>query len=404
MYRQIAKSLREAGRLPTEVHLFEYHPLQLAVALELTWARKFSHPSKAPPQLPTPLPKPILDKAASLTESLFIAPERRISGRQSVPQFVVWDHLIYAYMIENTRIYEIFRKVLHEYLHGERLDIPSAEGQRWLRTTEELFYKDPSPFTIFSSLVSHVRPDVRSSRRNAYYRMFGLDLNHGTDDGLPYSYEKPAAANRDFVPTFEKLLSEVWRGIININNTSGPNTTDVAAILDHVGHLFDTLTNRRRNGSLSREELFFVSTMSWFHLTVEFDSPIVVDLKAEASNPAERLKKIGERVGLPPHGKAEDLFALAEPMSRVLLAIESGDFNTMEAVNLFYDDKHFTGTTDKNILPDDIRGIITNWSSAIGRNIKGEPVTVSSGAVSPATVPSGAISPNGSSRVLAPRT
>src|SRR5215204_7475338 len=159
MYRQIAKSLREAGRLPTEVHLFEYHPLQLAVALELTWARKFSHPSKAPQQLPTPLPKPILDKAASLTESLFIAPERRISGRQSVPQFVVWDHLIYAYMIENTRIYEIFRKVLHEYLHGERLETPTEQSQRWLRATEELFYSDTPPFLAFQ-LMSYIRPDV----------------------------------------------------------------------------------------------------------------------------------------------------------------------------------------------------------------------------------------------------
>ncbi len=403
MYRQIAKSLKETGRLQNEAQLFEYHPLQLAVALELTWARKFFHPSQTPQQLPNPLPKPILDGAASLTDRLFIAPQRRISERQSVPQSVVWDHLIYAYMVENTRIYEIFRKVLHEYLHGERLDIPSAAGQRWVRTTEELFYKDPSPFTIFSSLVSHIRPDVRASRRNAYYRMFRLDLNHGTDDGRPYSYEKPVAANRDFVPTFEKFLSEVWRGIININNDSGPNTTDDAAILDHVRYLFEMLTNRRRDGNLSREELFFVSTMSWFHLTVEFDSPIVKDLKAQASSPAERLRKIGERVGLPPHGKAEDLFGLAEPMSRILLAIESGNFNTTDAVKRFYDDKNFTGTTGKNTLPDDIKVIITNWSSATGRNIKGEPVTVSPGAVPPATVPSGAISPDGSSRVPAPR-
>src|ERR1051325_10241581 len=34
-----------------------------------------------------------------------------------------WDHLIYAYMIENTRVFEIFRRVLHEYLHVE---IPRA--------------------------------------------------------------------------------------------------------------------------------------------------------------------------------------------------------------------------------------------------------------------------------------
>ena len=36
----------------------------------------------------------------------------------------VWDHLIYAYMIENTRICEIFRRVVHEFTHGEKLGTP----------------------------------------------------------------------------------------------------------------------------------------------------------------------------------------------------------------------------------------------------------------------------------------
>ena len=93
-----------------------------------------------------------------------------------------WDHLIYAYMIENTRIYEIFRRVVHEFLHGEKLGAPGAsETQLWLRTTEELFYRDPPPFSI-TTVSSHIRPDLRSSRRNAYQRMFGMDLNHGTDE------------------------------------------------------------------------------------------------------------------------------------------------------------------------------------------------------------------------------
>ena len=54
---------------------------------------------------------------------------------------ILWDHLIYAYMVENTRIYEVFRRVLHEFLHGEKLGVPgSADSQRWLRVTEELFF------------------------------------------------------------------------------------------------------------------------------------------------------------------------------------------------------------------------------------------------------------------------
>jgi hypothetical protein len=381
MFRQIAKSL------PRPEDLFTFHPLQLAGALEQAWSRKFSPAVSPSPELAKPLPTPLLNLA---------------QGIASTPQSqVVSDHLIYAYMIENTRIYEIFHRVLREYLHGERLDIPSSAGQQWVRTTEELFYRDPPSFFIFS-LTSYVRPDLRASRRNAYYRMFGLDLNHGTDDGRPYPYEKATIVNRDFVPTFEKFLFEVWRGIINVNTTSGPNPTDDAAIRDHVANLFDMLTNRRRNGNLSREEFFFVSLMSWFHLTVEFDSPIVVDLKAQGSSPAERLKKIGERVGLPAHGRAEDLFSLADPASTTLLAIESGLFKDISQVGNFYRNPVLPATT--NPLRDDIKTIITNWSTATGRNVKGEPVTASPAATSPAAVPTAAVSPNGGSPVPVPRT
>src|SRR4051812_6192158 len=49
----------------------------------------------------------------------------------------IWDHLIYAYMIENTRVYEIMGRVIAEYTQGERLGILQRdEAYQWLRTTE----------------------------------------------------------------------------------------------------------------------------------------------------------------------------------------------------------------------------------------------------------------------------
>jgi len=72
-----------------------------------------------------------------------------------------WDHLFYAYLIENTHIYEIFRRVLHEYAHGEKLDVPSVLGQHWLRATEDLFYKDTPPFSV-QSLTSYIRGSAKS--------------------------------------------------------------------------------------------------------------------------------------------------------------------------------------------------------------------------------------------------
>ena len=394
--------------------VFLYHPIQLAGLLEAAWAERFQTDVRRSPLPALPGGQDEFGFLNAILTALCIPMPNRPNpfinrdGQDGhCRNAVVFDHLIYAYMIENTRIYEIFRRVLYEYLHGERLETPSERSVRWLRATEELFYSETPPFLAFR-LISHVRPDIRSSRRNAYYRMFGMDLNHGTDDGRPQLYERAAAANRDFVPTFEALLREVWRGILNRNNQIGPNTTDDSAIADLAGRLSNMMKDRRENGNLSREEFFFVSTMSWFHLTVEFNSPIVRDLKADGSNSAERLRAIGERVGLPIHGKAYDLFGLADPMSRILIAIESGTFNNVANVPLLYRDP-------PTQLRNDIQTIIMNWSSATGRNMKAEPVTaspngaisrapVSSGAISPATVSPGALSPDGSSGALAPTT
>lgn len=356
-----------ADGIPKFSELFLYHPIQLAALLEAAWEGRFRTSVRGGEAVSaiTGLPEPLLTMLATVAARPY---ELQADSSFRLSRKILSDHLIYAYLIENTKVYEIFRRVLFEYLHGERLEVPSPASQRWLRNTEELFYRDTPPFFAFQ-LTSYIRPDIRASRRNAYYRMFGMDLDFGTDDGRPYTYEKPPAANRDFVGTLEGFLREVWRAIINFTNTSGPNTTDDQAISDSAERVSDMLNLRRRNGNLSREEFFFVATMSWFHLTVDFDSPIVKDLKAEAVNASDRLRKIGERVGLPAHVKSADFFSLAEPMSRLLIAIESGTFNTPANVRPLY----ATGSPIRN----DIMEIIASWSSATGRNIKAEPVTAS---------------------------
>src|SRR5215218_1922507 len=176
MFRQIARQLQNSA------DIFLFHPLELAAMLEAAWSNRFPAPS--PFAIPLP---PALLRALGVN----------VAG---VP---VWDHLVYAYMMESTGTARIVEGVLREYLHGERLDVPSIEGQRWVRNTEELFYRDSPHYFVFS-LTSHVRPDIRATRRNAYYRMFGMDLPHGTDDGVSYPYERPAACNRDFAVTFEQ--------------------------------------------------------------------------------------------------------------------------------------------------------------------------------------------------------
>jgi hypothetical protein len=368
--------------------LVQFHPADLTALLELAFERRSN-------QLNLELGDPfrrsdLIGFGATLFGSKLLARGTSTSTPVKLtidPVFdainracpVLWDHLIYAYMIENTRIYEIFRRVIREFLHGEKLGVPgtivvtgieTAESLRWLRTTEELFYRDPPPFFV-TTITSHVRMDMQATGRNAYQRMFGMDLNHGTDDNKPYPYIRADAANATFVSTFEELLREVWIGMENVRNTSGANPTDDAKIADLAERLHDMLRSRREAGNLSREEFDFVSMMSWFHLTLESDLPIVQDLRAQAASPEERLFKIAERVGLPAHGLSKNYFDIADSISRILIEIETGVFNTRAAAPALY-------TSQGGADPEEaMRTIIRHWSIITGREMKARRVTPS---------------------------
>jgi hypothetical protein len=127
---------------------------------------------------------------------------------------------------------------------------------------------------------------------------------------------------------------------------------------------------------------------------------VVRDLRAKGSTPAERLQKIGERVGLPAHGKAHELFSLADPMSRILIALESGALSQIETIPILY--------LDETPLSRDIKTIITDWSSATGRNVKGESVTapINAMATQPASsaLSTAGLSPNGGTPAVASAT
>jgi hypothetical protein len=184
-----------------------------------------------------------------------------------------------------------------------------------------------------------------------------MDLNHGTDDGQPYPFVKPEVANRDFAAVFEALVVEVWRGYANRTTAVAENLTDDDAIVTLVRRLREMLQSRRNVGTLSREEFAAVAMLSWFHLTVEQNTQVVVDMAAVAEGQADRLMRIGERVGLAAHTRSDAYFQLAVPMSNVLLAIESGAIAA--AADLY-----------AGFYVNDMLQIITQWSVATGRNVK----------------------------------
>jgi transcriptional regulator with XRE-family HTH domain len=369
VFRTFAKFLTNGAR-----DLVQFHPSDLTAVMEFAWdhranrttlelghpfhrsdlfnfsttwfgSRALSPPAPAPPNLPPGHPNLNLI----------------IDAIRSAPCGVLWDHLIYAYMIENTRICDIFRRVVYEFTHGEKLGAPSVRTLHWLRNTEELFFRD-GPSFFATALHSAARPDGEGTRRATYRRLLGMDLNHGTSDNKPYPFVRADAANNEFVSTFEELLREVWIGIVNAGNSSGVNPTDDAKLTELTEKLQQMLLARRLNGSLSREEFSCVSMMSWFHLTVDSNSAVVQDLRAEATSAEQRLFKIAQLVGVPAHGLSGSYFDIADAISQVLLAIEIGINRLTNAVKTFY--------IPGNDLERQMRAIITHWSIITGRDMK----------------------------------
>jgi hypothetical protein len=387
MFRQLPIYLMSGATqalVPPTV-LFDKHPQDIVAYMENWWDKRPQPPPPPPSPLPLGHPDHRSDEGALPLTRLPLLPGEVLFGFSPGPPpntvrggFLRWDHLIYAYMIENSRVYEIFRRVLHEHRHGEKLGAPlDSSTQNWLRNTEELFYSDSAPFLI-TNVSSHIRSDLRANRRNAYQRMFGMDLNHGTDDGKPYAYIKAEAANSEFVASFEEFLREIWIGITYVTATSSSNPTDDSKIADLATKLHDMLRSRRQSGNLSREEFAFVAMMSWFHLTLELSgtatAPIVRSLRAEAEGAENRLFKIAERVGLPAHGLSKSFFDIADPLSRLLIQIETGMYNSNNpgAVRALYDRVTFPAGPEP-----DLRTIITHWTAITGRDVKARKVASS---------------------------
>lgn len=297
-----------------------------------------------------------------------------------------WDHLAYAYVLENTRAVQIFRRVVEEYRTGEALGVPGPATQRWLDVTEALLFGGANLLAAWNS-TSTARPDPEVVRRNAYWRMFGMDLAFGTVENRPFAYRKAQAANTTFVPLFEELLYELWQGIANIRNTSGANQADDDRIFRIAQQLAFILTVRRENNLLSREELAAATVLGWVELTLSADTPVVVDIGAQATNPADRLALIGRKVGMAPHSRSMALFSMAQEISILLRAIEVKLVTGPSTAWLLY------ATTVPVTVPptppeprplgEKSRRVITEWSAASGKDLKSRKLPVQSTVLSP---------------------
>ena len=293
---------------------------------------------------------------------------------------LAYPHAIEAFCLENTRVVEIFRRVIGHFVHGEQLAVPpdkpiaanTTDIVSWLRTTETLFFS-PLPALLPYAVTSEIRNDPDIVRRNFYYRFFGADLLHPAPANGNIEQMKPAASNRDFFPTLERLLAEVWRGIVNAMNSSGRRDTDDAAIATMTTRLHDIMADRRLGGNLQREEFYTTAMLSWLHTALLWNSPIVTALKAEADHPADRLARIGERVGLKPHVHSAAYIQMAPLAGYLMDCISTGTLNDASAAPFYY----MPGSGPFTNFSEVMTQLITLYMRATGRDIKAAAVTVS---------------------------
>jgi hypothetical protein len=275
------------------------------------------------------------------------------------PTVPSWDHLAYSYVLENTRASQILRRVVREYRSGEKLGVPSFATRQWLDATEALLHGADNLIAPWLS-TSSARRDAEAVRRNAYWRLLGMELAFGTEDNRSFEYEKASAANTDFVKLFEELLYELWRAITNIKNFVAGNETDQDRIFRIAQELQFVLTSRRQGQGIDREELAAATVLGWIELTLNSETSVIRDLKADSTSAANRLQLIGDRVGLPAHSKSAALFSMSEDLSILLRTIESAVINPA-TVTLLY-------------LPGPVaeaaRRVITEWAAATGKDLK----------------------------------
>ena len=297
-------------------------------------------------------------------------------------------HLIYAYLVENTRCAQIFERLLTVYMQDEKLnkatpsqDLNIQRAFQWMVNTENLFFKYLAN-TSYRNIISQVRKSPDATRRNAYYRMFGMDLAFG-DIGSngPVDFYKAEFNNQPFIVLFEKFLTEIWQAYTNARNQVGQNTTDMFIIVDTAQKIQEMLMARRttetnfnnyRYFNLSKEEYASVVMMSWIYEVLSYDSPIVSFLRCNGNTPGERLINIGNRIGLPAHSKSEGLLDIAPPMNTLLRRIEFGDFNVEAEMRTIIESQTpaSTATAAQRQALNDLLLIINNWEKATGHRIK----------------------------------
>ena len=92
----------------------------------------------SPPSIAIPIEMPLAadEKILRPCASVWLAPALPAMTTPPLPT-QPWEHLIYAYLLENTGMFRIFRKVVELYAVGEALEVPTDIELVHLRVTPQ---------------------------------------------------------------------------------------------------------------------------------------------------------------------------------------------------------------------------------------------------------------------------
>lgn len=292
-------------------------------------------------------------------------------------------HMFYAFLVENTRIVEIFEKVIEKYVYDEELGVAPPDVRQLLLNTESLFFKEGG--CRADNIKSAIRPDVQKNRRNAYYRLFGTDLAFGEKGSAQAaSFYKPKASNQEFVMLFERYLAEVYNAYRHSRATCchSVDLNNLRELAIEIRELFECRRGDRPGGSLNQyastnlaiEEYSTVVMMSWFTFLLTANTPIVNFLGCQSSSIGDRLHKIGEKVGIQAHTYSQAFFEMAGPAANVLALIETGtyleNFGTIQTMITSLNTA--APPSPDSELMNSFLILINAWEKATGHKLKAE--------------------------------
>ena len=238
----------------------------------------------------------------------------------------------------------------------------------------------PTPPTRSAAWLSTsaVRPDAEAVRRNAYYRMFGMDLAHGTDAQRAV----PVRQGGGVQPHLRRAVrGAALRAVAG--HREHPQPRRAATPPTTTGSTGSPSSSASCSAPAGRtrcsagEELSAATAMGWVELTARVEH-------AGGGRPAragdqrrrDRLRIIGERVRLLPHSRAELVLrhggrALTAPARA---GGRLGDRTTARAW-LLYHSVVPPGRAAASRRIDPARrarcaGCITEWAAASGRDLK----------------------------------